>query len=89
MKCEFCSSKEIVTESTRLYICSKCLLKYYNEIVTTFADRDKKVLKLRMENKTYREIGEVLGVTQERARQLFIKIVKRVIYQGHRKVKGE
>lgn len=42
--------------------------------------REQRVLELRYSGKTFREIGEVIGVTPARVRQIFIKAQRKEGY---------
>lgn len=43
--------------------------------------KEQRVFELRTLGKTYREIGEAVGVTPARARQIFIKAQRKIAYK--------
>lgn len=71
------------SQSPSEYVEYNDLKEQINEILTTLTEREEKVLRLRFgldgnKTKTLQEIGEVMGVTRERIRQIESKAINKL-----------
>lgn len=90
MKCDFCNNDRNLVGGY-YDICTKCFQKHWKKAFVFVASykwpnkkRAKKVIKLRLEKKSYREIGETFGISASRARQIFMRTVRSTYYAANR-----